>query len=176
MWAKYCEVLDNLFVQSMCIPSGSPMTAAPDIMTSSTSSLQGSRKSSGLRSESHDVKASCICTEFTSCYSSSMLLCTHNGFWKHHILFLPKMHKSLYAMWGRMHRTWQNLWERGWRFSIWVKAPFFTGISWDKASKSRFCGTSQFKLGLSPLKWPLSASFTFESKLVLKVWFHDSPF
>ena len=112
MWAKYCEVLDNLFVQSMCIPSGSPMTAAPDIMTSSTSSLQGSRKSSGLRSESHDVKASCICTEFTSCYSSSMLLCTHNGFWKHHILFLPKMHKSLYAMWGRMHRTWQNLWER----------------------------------------------------------------
>ena len=72
MWAKYCEVLDNFFVQSMCIPSGSPMTAAPDIMTSSTSSLQGSRKSSGLRSESHDVKASCICTEFTSCYSSSM--------------------------------------------------------------------------------------------------------
>merc|ERR1719445_2494001 len=70
-----------MMTQSMCIPSGSPMTAAPDIMTSSTSSLQGSRKSSGLRSESHDVKASCICTQFTSCYSSSMLLCTHNGFW-----------------------------------------------------------------------------------------------
>ena len=113
MWAKYCEIIDNnLFVQSMCIPSGSPMTAAPDIMTSSTSSLQGSRKSSGLRSESHDVKASCICTQFTSCYSSSMLLCTHNGFWKHHILFLPEMHLSLYAMWGRMHRTWQNFWKR----------------------------------------------------------------
>merc|ERR1719189_2831881 len=39
-----------MMTQSMCIPSGSPMTAAPDIMTSSTSSLQGSRKSSGLRS------------------------------------------------------------------------------------------------------------------------------
>ena len=37
--------------QSMCIPSGSPMSAAPDIMTSSTSSLQGLRKSSGLRSK-----------------------------------------------------------------------------------------------------------------------------
>jgi len=40
-----------MMTQSMCIPSGSPMTAAPDIMTSSTSSLQGSRKSSGLRNQ-----------------------------------------------------------------------------------------------------------------------------
>merc|ERR1719362_1488090 len=40
-----------MMTQSMCIPSGSPMSAAPDIMTSSTSSLQGSRKSSGLRNQ-----------------------------------------------------------------------------------------------------------------------------
>merc|ERR1719242_2622491 len=39
-----------MMTQSMCIPSGSPMSAAPDIMTSSTSSLQGLRKTSGLRS------------------------------------------------------------------------------------------------------------------------------
>jgi len=40
-----------MMTQSMCIPSGSPMSAAPDIMTSSTSSLQGLRKSSGLRNQ-----------------------------------------------------------------------------------------------------------------------------
>merc|ERR1719445_2980837 len=44
-----------MMTQSMCIPSGSPMTAAPDIMTSSTSSLQGSRKSSGLRSRAESA-------------------------------------------------------------------------------------------------------------------------
>merc|ERR1719370_1050277 len=44
-----------MMTQSMCIPSGSPMTAAPDIMTSSTSSLQGSRKSSGLRNRAESA-------------------------------------------------------------------------------------------------------------------------
>merc|ERR1719445_389363 len=44
-----------MMTQSMCIPLGSPMTAAPDIMTSSTSSLQGSRKSSGLRSRAESA-------------------------------------------------------------------------------------------------------------------------
>ena len=62
-----------LYFQSMCIPSGSPMSAAPDIMTSSTSSLQGLRKSSGLRSklisqfsQLYRIKSSC---------SSSQLIC-----------------------------------------------------------------------------------------------------
>merc|ERR1719507_2207629 len=44
-----------MMTQSMCIPSGSPMSAAPDIMTSSTSSLQGLRKSSGLRSRAESA-------------------------------------------------------------------------------------------------------------------------
>jgi len=40
-----------MMTQSMCIPSGTPVTPAPDIMTSSTSSLQGLRKGSGLRNQ-----------------------------------------------------------------------------------------------------------------------------
>ena len=52
-----------LFFQSMCIPSGSPMSAAPDIMTSSTSSLQGLRKSSGARSKLPTSQISQFCTE-----------------------------------------------------------------------------------------------------------------
>jgi len=41
-----------MMTQSMCIPSGTPIAPAPDIMTSSTSSLQqGARKGSGLRNQ-----------------------------------------------------------------------------------------------------------------------------
>merc|ERR1719370_2461925 len=44
-----------MMTQSMCIPSGSPMSAAPDIMTSSIPSLQGLRKSSGLRNRAESA-------------------------------------------------------------------------------------------------------------------------
>merc|ERR1719158_2330268 len=40
-----------MMTQSMCIPSGTPMDPTPDIMTSSTSSLQQGRKGSGLRNQ-----------------------------------------------------------------------------------------------------------------------------
>ena len=155
MWAKYCEIIDNNLCAEHVHPLGQPDDGSAghhDLLHLLVAGIQEI-----LRTEKWVSR----CQSFLHLYSTT-LLCTHNGFWKHHILFLPKMHKSLYAMWGRMHRTWtKSLKERGWHFSVWVKAPFFTVISWDKASKSRFCGTPQFKLSLSPLKWALSASFTF---------------
>merc|ERR1719228_1556049 len=44
-----------MMTQSMCIPSGTPMDPTPDIMTSSTSSLQQGRKGSGLRSRAESA-------------------------------------------------------------------------------------------------------------------------
>ena len=118
------------YVQSMCIPSGSPMSAAPDIMTSSTSSLQGLRKSSGLRSKLHSSQLTTLCTELKLLLVTTAFLlkahCTEARFWKHHS-FLSEMHHkptsqvpqlpvasglgNLTTKLHNMERTWQN-WRR----------------------------------------------------------------
>ena len=71
-----------LYFQSMCIPSGSPMSAAPDIMTSSTSSLQGLRKSSGLRSKPT--------SQFSQLYRIKLLLLITTD-----LLLMLKAHSAL---------------------------------------------------------------------------------
>ena len=105
MWAKYCEIIDNNLCAEHVHPLGQPDDGSAghhDLLHLLVAGIQEI-----LRTEKWVSR----CQSFLHLYSTT-LLCTHNGFWKHHILFLPKMHKSLYAMWGRMHRTWQNLWKR----------------------------------------------------------------